>query len=422
MKVLTVFVLLCGCGQRSVPTPTDNPDNQNLDLVCQSDAQCGDGGRCIGGRCVDAGAAAPAGAAVCLDDPECAAGEFCHFTAVWEPGDAGYCDASCGECAFGELCYAGQCYTLQPCDPALRSVDCPPGEACNPTTRACSPPPEHCYFDSQCPAGWTCNVDGVCIDPNVASAGACNRDEDCSAYAECADGCVCVEHECVAEDSCRTRADCPAGQRCVAGSCIDARACSSQDDCTPFGLVCEDGHCVDPIPCADGCPAGYICIETATPPGCFPEGTGACVRDEQCPAGQYCNLFTESCDPGCRGDGDCVGACPGSAICSCTHTHTCAPVSTGTVGDPCVADAGCPGGTVCAYNDPTAALPCGMVGEMPGINCSQSCHQVCDLLTSAVLDTCPAGQTCGGEDALTTVVMGLFEALFTGNDHGSVCY
>ena len=74
---------------------------------------------------------------------------------------------------------------------------------------------------------------------------------------------------------------------------------------------------------------------------------------------------------------------------------------------------------MCAYNDPTAALTCDTLGIG---NCDKSCRQVCDLTTSLIIDTCPSGTQCGGDDALQSFITQLLGDAISGSSSASVCY
>ena len=98
------------------------------------------------------------------------------------------------------------------------------------------------------------------------------------------------------------------------------------------------------------CPEGQVCATNYDPPACLPEGAGQCSRDEQCPADQYCDLFSATCAPGCR-----QGNCPAGQFCN--QQHVCVDGNGSAIGDACNDNNQCPGGTTCAYNDPQPALP-----------------------------------------------------------------
>jgi len=179
----------------------------------------------------------------------------------------------------------------------------------------------------------------------------------------------------------------------------------------------------------------------------LPGDTVDCTSDLFCPSGTFCELFTGTCQTGCRDDVDCQGQCGGgTTTCACNGEHVCAGKTVGAVGDECDANEDCPGGTVCAVNSPNAleALPCqlgnlgggipgGGAGGIPGggaggfplPGCDKSCKVACDLLSSQISDPCPSGEQCGSGD----LFMDLIGAVFTGaiptggtETNASICY
>jgi hypothetical protein len=226
--------------------------------------------------------------------------------------------------------------------------------------------------------------------------------------------------------------------------CQPAPACSNgQDDCTPYGLLCNTttDYCTNPTPCVGGaggtCAVGYECNDNLNPPGCLPEGTAGCTRDDMCPAGQYCELFNGQCAPGCRNDADCAGQCGGATPCVCDGTRVCSDNSLSNVCltrdasgcSSCADDSGCPGGSVCAKGDFLTCTACALAGACPPECTAGYCRQVCDGLTSIIIDTCPGDTQCGGPgsgDPIADLFMAIFTALLNssggGGGNASACY
>ena len=101
----------------------------------------------------------------------------------------------------------------------------------------------------------------------------------------------------------------------------------------PIRACLRRAYCVDPEPCDNGsCPPGFTCADNYNPPVCLPDGSGECTQDLQCPAGEYCDLFSNTCAPGCRDDADCVGQCGDSALCTCNNNRQCVSDGSGTLG------------------------------------------------------------------------------------------
>lgn len=426
-RTFAIFALLLSCsllacGQSRTngsDLPSDDTTSDENSGICTTDAEC-EGGVCVGGACQSQ---EPEQDTPCMSDADCPADEYCQRPsgASFNADAPGVCVPDCTsneDCPMGQECIDGRCFSNYDCDPGNNSCDCPAGEVCNGQTRSCSAPPATCYFNQQCPCEWLCNADNECFDPN--NLGGCTDNSDCDGVAGCQNGdCECVEGACRPSNTCDGPGDCPEGSYCANGICQPAPPCNDQSDCSPYGLVCEEPYCVDPEPCNNGsCPAGYTCAENYDPAVCLPIGSAECTQDIQCPAGEYCDLFSNTCAPGCRDDNDCIGQCPGSDICACNNARQCTAAGSGGVGDNCESDGQCPAGTLCSYNDPQAGLTCDF---LPVGDCTKSCRQVCDLATSAIMETCPPGQSCGGGDAMQALINQLLGSAF-GGASGSVCY
>lgn len=363
----------------------------------------------------------------CEEASDCGPNEYCHYptSTSWTPGTPGTCEGLCtGSCPDGQTCNNGTCYMPADCTPGDAST-CPPGHVCNGSTRTCEAPPTLCYFNEQCPTDWVCDLNNTCVDPNDITLGGCTNDTDCSSVQGCTGGACacdpsgqCVPRACDAANPCGTQS------YCVSGVCQPAQSCGHQDDCTPYSLVCESGYCTNPEPCNNGqCPAGYECNVNTNPPGCFPEGTAGCTRDEQCAPTEYCDLFLGQCQQGCR-----AGGCPPGE--QCNSAHQCqVETAVGDVGDPCTDSNQCPGGTACVYDNSMGFLTC----QTLGFGCEQSCRVTCDLLTSAIVNQCPPGEKCGsGDSIIESAILALYEQWFrtafpnsnpsSTNDNFTVCY
>jgi hypothetical protein len=121
-------------------------------LECRRSADCDAGSICVDARCeqtcdADSGAG-------------CDDGYLCN--------DHGYCEAdpnvecrSNAECGRDEICQDGSCTT-----PCSCNQQCSNGEVCNLDTGLCEDPAanegESCQDDCDCPAGESCNANGVC--------------------------------------------------------------------------------------------------------------------------------------------------------------------------------------------------------------------------------------------------------------------
>ena len=407
--ILCISMTTTGCGRRTTaPTNTDNIEGG----PAGSDApvSCDDANPCAVGECIEGVCVAPDGPTPCSSNADCPSDEFCHFPAATSydatvPGECSPLCASDNDCHIGQQCIDGICFSNYDCTPGNGNCECPPGEVCNAQLNTCNAPPTTCYFVEQCPCDWICNTDNTCVNP--ADLGNCVSDVDCNSIAGCENnGCTCNEGSCQPSGMCTSAEDCPSGTYCQNGVCQEANQCTSDNDCLAYGLVCENGYCVNPPACGSDadCPEDEWCNTNFNPPGCFPDEFGGCIRDDQCLGGQYCNLFSGTCEDGCRNDTDCVGQCAGASICSCNAMHQC--IEGSLQGASCTDNTQCPGGTVCAPSD---ADDVNCLGPFEGLlgPCEKSCLVVCDILMSQISTQCPTGETCQTPGGVMGALMGL---------------
>lgn len=120
------------------------------------------------------------------------------------------------------------------------------------------------------------------------------------------------------------------------------------------------------------CTSNASCVPMPATPYCD-TSTGKCVAcltaNDTCPTGQYCAAATLTCEPGCKGDPDCVQADAGSTDAgnmTCDlQTHQCMG---------CTVDTQCPLGTVCTT--PTCVPGCTVQHGCPSAQscCTGSCQ------------------------------------------------
>jgi hypothetical protein len=96
--------------------------------------------------------------------------------------------------------------------------------------------------------------------------------------------------------------------------------------------------------------------------------------DAECPVGQFCNMGTGTCDPGCNEDADCMGM----TVCD-VGSNTCKG---------CITDANCALGTVCEAGN------C-----VPGCNDNQPCQDGLACCAGACFDLLVDPLHCGSCDA-----------------------
>jgi len=278
---------------------------------CINDADCGPGFVCeLLDDCVplpcdtdpDMGceeiACMPYGICVPDDEPE----ELCYSTDECEKGQI--CSVELGDCLpmpgcdeDGMGCPAvclGICVDL-PEPECFDDSDCPPGFACElldgPGACDCDPDDEFCLM-------YDCLAMGQCV-PSQEIEGECAQDADCGPGAHCE-----VEEICAVSCFCDTD-DCPEELECfLYGTCIPDEPfgeCMDDADCLP-GQACEfiDVPCYadcdeDDEYCMGLCPPYGICVDLPVPP------PSECLSDEDCKAGQVCDLtegpYPCDCDP-----------------------------------------------------------------------------------------------------------------------------
>jgi len=125
-----------------------------------------------------------------------------------------------------------------------------------------------CTSDADCAAGQLC-LSGACYTPGVG----CNSDADCPSSQVCAGGTCRPAPTAVGGEGCTSDVSCGPGTICAGGVCRPA-PCQSDADCVP-GLVCANGGCQPsgstvPPGCTStaDCRAGLVCLNgvCATPP------------------------------------------------------------------------------------------------------------------------------------------------------------
>ncbi|MFC1609641.1 hypothetical protein ACFL6C_01660 [Myxococcota bacterium] len=146
--------------------------------------------------------------------------------------------------------------------------------------------------------------------------------------------------------------------------------------------------------------------------------TQSCANNSQCPVQQYCSLPDGLCVDGCRDDASCTGACGASAMCVCDTHHRCVDPNSPTVNQPCTIHADCSSDELCGYDNPLTGFACEGMGSSD--ICARSCRRICDPL----IEQCPAGQTCGGQNGfLENIIMELYgDLLGLEPASGSLCY
>ncbi|MBM65992.1 MAG: hypothetical protein CMH55_07155 [Myxococcales bacterium] len=337
----------CG-GDRICPEGTSCAESFNTCMpYCDDPQDCPPGSTCVneieGGFCV------PSGARACGWEDACPPGTVCDPSENRCLEDRGACveRADCGD---GGRCVEGRClHEPSPCGPAdscpenqmcqddlcipggdamrscRRDEDCPDREVCHILVAACVPHPDNypCEGDHQCPRGFEC-IEGGCRPPGARV---------CSEVRPCLAGEVCDE----VTRTCRPD---------VGQACADDDDCPVHQFCDGTGRmhICFD----DPCEIDQDCRIGARCNERSG--RCAEEDRPPCVRDEDCPIEgeiclperQVCGLLHEVVPDSCEGDGD----CPDDMYCD-TDNQVCVNEGNAGIGEVCERDLDCDAGQRC---------------------------------------------------------------------------
>ncbi len=210
-------------------------------------------------------------------------------------------------------------------------------------------PPTGCYSDAECPSGYECNSDTVCLPPP-----GCEPGHVCPAvcYGECV-------KKAEPPATCTSSAQCPSGTHCS----TDDGVCNSA--CGGFA----------PHSDADGAPQRDMECPAVCTGECVDNGTW-CFSDTECSAGQWCDRSEcggtapsadaagarIACGGVCR-DRD---ACNSNQDCSAGETCSCVVPTTNAAGAIMACDLRCV---------PTAPIECYSNAECPAnTHCMPDCH------------------------------------------------
>jgi Cys-rich repeat protein len=289
--------------------------------------------RVLTGECVD-----------CLNSDQCDAGELCRTD--------GTCGSSPLGCTSDTNCAGLRCLVSSgECVQCLTSGDCPSGQTCR-DNHACFTTggtgggggAPFCDAQSDCdPMGKICNLTtSACVN--------------CTSDPQCGDGKRCAAGTCTTAPggggggtgggdiggSCESRADCD-GLACFLNVCqpcfVDFMCWELMDLLTGESMVCSDeGECVLPeCSSASDCAAGE---------GCYDGHCGGCLYDDECRAGEVCDVASEMCVPDDGGGEDPGGEDPGGEDPGGEDPGGGTP-GTGMLGETCSATSGCAAGLTC---------------------------------------------------------------------------
>lgn len=327
----------------------------------------------------------------CWTDADCGYGQKCEGVLITNCGDPTDPDVNCGEEP-----WPGKCVDDKP--ECLSDDECPPGHVCvletwcppcydeDPPCLApctmeghCEPAPsDTCFDDTDCGKDEFCDFTGVdttmCCLPgelclmifppcegtcktNGLGPGECWDDGDCKPGEHCEGAIICPPGAyCFAPDS---PGECvPDQTECVAVKPGSHGACEML-----LGVIFDGEKCVYESGCGcwPDCDNIFDSFEACEKACQAPPPPGDCISNEDCPAGEYCDLMGETgteicidCDPN---DPDCAGGC--------FPMGTCQPMEDGV----CVKDADCQPWQKCAFIYPCPlclGCPCfGVCQDLP---------------------------------------------------------
>jgi hypothetical protein len=111
------------------------------DRLCSTDSECGPGGSCVGGRCIEP---------MCEVDADCGAGRMCvDYACVDSPTTC----RTHGDCDVGDYCDAGTCTPSGTC---TADGDCAGGFWCDFRTTCVPRDPDACRTAADCTGGALC--------------------------------------------------------------------------------------------------------------------------------------------------------------------------------------------------------------------------------------------------------------------------
>ena len=322
----------------------------------------------------------PVGSRSCSGSSECAstctgADNACHAGTTTTPCGASACagftltglgtcsgDASntCNpgtakKCAGDLMCATDGVHCLTKC---AGDLDCAPGKVCNTTAGTCVT----CVTNAQCTGGQVCDTtSGTCVapapdaGPDAAPEVGADAAPDAASDAPAADALISFDG---ASPTIPSTPTVSSFQRCVHDS------------------ECSSGHCVEGVCCDTACTDRcHSCALLNSPGKCTQEPAGVDLRNE-CGA-------ADTCTGTCGGNGDCIGAGPGS-MCArnvCTDgAHGVGPAYCASAGAPC-------------SNAAVTSFDCTPYACAPAFGaCVTSCANSTDCANGYTCDT--ASKTC----------------------------
>ncbi len=231
---------------------------------------------------------------VCDSGAECPAGEICKVPDGGTENACLNCSTN-GDCTAQQLCSdAGLCgFRTGWGDQCTLNAQCSAGQFCLQGLCAPANPADLCQRGS-CPPAQVCNVQNQVCEQNLG----CTVNGSCSATEICNPVTLDCEPRC---DPANPGLVCSPTQQCVASRCVD---CTQDSNCGDAGLTCDvaAGRCTAPGLCFSdsSCPAGEVCNLATETCGAVP---APCSSDDGCPANEVCDIVTGACvSPNCQPD------------------------------------------------------------------------------------------------------------------------
>jgi hypothetical protein len=231
---------------------------------------------------------------VCDSGAQCPAGEICKVPDGGKENACLNCSTN-GDCEPQQLCGdAGLCaFRTGWGDQCTLNNQCSTSQLCVQGLCVASNPNDLCQRGS-CPTGEVCNVQNQVCEQNLG----CTVNASCSATEICNPVTLDCEPRC---DPSNPGLVCQPTQFCVQGRCVD---CTQDSNCGDAGLTCDvlAGRCSAPGLCFSDatCPAGQVCNLATQTCGPVPP---LCTSDDGCPPLEVCDLVTGACvSPNCQPD------------------------------------------------------------------------------------------------------------------------
>ena len=317
-----------------------------------------------------------------------------------QPKDDGTVCDDTNACTSGTTCRAGVCTggTATVCT-ALDA--CHVAGTCNPKTGVCDNP--------DAPLGTSCDDNNLCNGIQTCTEGVCGGGTPltCTTTNPCltascdpAKGCITTPKDkgtsCGDGNACNGDEMCDGEGTCVPGTavvCDECKSCNAQsgicenahegETCIGDGNLCFGSHTCQSGTCTGNAPVSCAALDQCHVAGTCDPATGLCDNPNAnngiaCNDGNACTQ-TDTCQ-----NGVCTGSNPVTCSASdqCHVAGTCDPAS-GTCSNPIAANGtACNDGNVCTTGDTCQAGAC--IGG-----------PVVDLCCGV---TCPAGQTCDGNN------------------------